>query len=63
MYARIETHPNIAYGVSIVMKYCSNPTRGHKKVVKRIIEYLKGTGYYGIEFNGDLDDLHVLEGY
>ena len=43
MYVMIGTRPNIAYGVSLVSRFMSSPSKEHWKSVKWILRYLKGT--------------------
>ena len=57
MYAMLGTRPDIAYAVSVVSRYASNPTEAHKKMVKRIFRYLRGTTSLNLVYKGDLDAL------
>ena len=43
MYAVVGTRPDIAYAVSYLAQFMSNPGRMHWEAVKRVIRYLKGT--------------------
>ena len=43
MYAVMGTGPGIAYAVSVVSRYASNPTERIWIAVKRIFRYLRGT--------------------
>ena len=43
MYAMVCTRPDIAYGVSLVSRYMSNPNKSHWLAVKWLARYLKGT--------------------
>ena len=43
MYAVVATRPDIAYAVSYLARFMSNPGRAHWEAVKRVIRYLKGT--------------------
>lgn len=42
MYAMLGTRVDIAYAVSVVSRFGSNPTEDHWPAVKRIFRYLKG---------------------
>ena len=42
MYAVVGTQPDIAYAVSYLAQFMSNPGHIHWEVVKRVIRYLKG---------------------
>ena len=43
MYAVVGTRPDIAYAVSYLARFMSNPGHMHWEAVKRVIRYLKGT--------------------
>ena len=43
MYAMLGSRPDIAYAVSRVSQYSTNPNRSHWTAVKRIFRYLAGT--------------------
>ena len=43
MYAVVGTQPDIAYAVSYLAQFMSNPGCMHWEAVKRVIRYLKGT--------------------
>lgn len=43
MFAMLGTRPDIAYSVSVVSCYSSNPDLGRWQVVKKIFRYLRGT--------------------
>ncbi len=57
MYAMLGTRPDIAFAVSVVSRYSSNPNESHWKAVKRIFRYLKQTVNYQLVFRGDLKPL------
>ncbi len=79
MYLSTGTRPDIAFAVSNVAKFSSNPTKQHWTAVKRILRYLKGTrnfgllytngnvdefiGYSDSDWAGDLDDRKSTSGY
>ena len=54
MYAMLGTRPDIAYSVSVVSRYGSNPTQEHWTAVKRIFRYLKATYDYELVFSGPI---------
>jgi hypothetical protein len=62
MYAMVLTRPDIAYAVSRVAKFTSNPHTSHWTAVKRIFRYLSGTLNLGISYYGLASDL-LLRGY
>ena len=53
MYAMTETRFDIAYAVSTVSQFASNPTPEHVAAVKRIFRYLKKYPGFGITFTQD----------
>ena len=79
LYLSTGTRPDIAFAVSNVAKFSSNPTKQHWTAVKRILRYLKGTrnfgllytngnvdefiGYSDSDWAGDLDDRKSTSGY
>ena len=57
MYAMLGTRPDIAFVVSVVSRYASNPTEDHWTAVKRIFRYLKGTLHLRLTFSKSLQPL------
>ena len=57
MYAMMGTRPDIAYAVSVVSRYGSNPNDEHWKAVKRIFRYLRSTINLQLTFRGALKPL------
>ena len=57
MYAMLGTRPNIAFAVSVVSRYGSNPTPAHWIAVKRILRYLRGTVNLELIYQEDLSSL------
>jgi hypothetical protein len=43
MYAALRTRPDIAYAVGHLTRFTENPGKAYWKVVKQVIQYLKGT--------------------
>ena len=62
MYAMVLTRPDIAFAVSRVAKFTSNPRLSHWTALKRIFRYLSGTVMMGISYYGNSSDL-ALRGY
>lgn len=58
MYAMLGTRPDLAYAVSVVSRYSSNPNDKHQKAVKRIFRYLNGTVDLTLTYRGDLMPLN-----
>lgn len=57
MYAMLDTRPDIAYSVSVVSRYASNPDPGHWQAVKRIFRYFYGTINLKLTYRGNLQPL------
>ena len=60
MYAMLGIRPDLAFAVSVVSRYASNPTDTHWKAVKRIFRYIKGTLPLQLTYKGHLQ---LLNGY
>ncbi|GKD98518.1 putative RNA-directed DNA polymerase [Tanacetum coccineum] len=60
MYLMIGTRPDLAYVVSRLSRYTSNPSYAHWKAITRVLHYLRYSRDYGLHF-----DRHpaVIEGY
>jgi hypothetical protein len=50
MYAAICTRPDIAYAVTTLSQYSSNPGPEHWSACKRVFRYLSGTRSYGLVY-------------
>ena len=60
MYIMNCTRPDIAYSVSKLSWFTSNPGETHWKAILRVLGYLKYTQNYGLHFTRYP---HILEGY
>ena len=78
MYAMLCTRPDIAYALSVVSRFQSDPGENHWIAVKNILKYLKRTkelflifssndlkieGYTDSSFQSDIDDSKSTSGY
>ncbi|XP_057994493.1 secreted RxLR effector protein 161-like [Hevea brasiliensis] len=79
MYAQVCTRPDIAFAISVLGRYLSNPGWGHWKIAKKVMRYLQGTknymltykrssnleviGYSDSDFAGCVDDRKSTSGY
>ncbi len=61
MYAMLCTRPDLAYAISQISQFSSNPSTIHESAAKRVLRYLNGTRNFGITFDGKRG--LVLEGY
>jgi hypothetical protein len=57
MYAMLGTRPDIAYTVSVVSRFATNPDQSHKAAVTQILRYLQRTANYVLVFKETLSDL------
>jgi hypothetical protein len=60
MYAMLGTRPDLAFAVSVISRFSSNPTNAHWSAVKRVFRYIASTLDMGLVFRGELQP---LEGY
>lgn len=60
MYTMLGSHPDIAFSVSCVSRYASNPTPKHMVAVLRIFKYLHSTLTHQLTHRGELA---ALSGY
>ena len=76
MYAMLGTRPDLAYAVSKVRQYSTNPDATHLTAVNRIFRYLAGTADVGLYYTaqgqgrgytdadwGSADDRRSIRGY
>jgi transposase InsO family protein len=52
MFAAICTRPDIAYAVSTLSQFASDPSTDHEQAVKRVLRYLQGTSDLGLRYQG-----------
>ena len=57
MYAAIGTRPDIAFAVSTLAQFMSDPAPVHWEAAKRVLRYLKGTRTLGITYGPSSDGL------
>jgi hypothetical protein len=57
IYTILSTRPDIAFSVSIISRYASNPDDSYLKAVKDIYRYLRSTINYELCFQGTLKSL------
>jgi hypothetical protein len=63
MYTAICTRPDIAYAVTTLSQYSSNPGPEHWSACKRVFRYLSGTRSYGLVYGNTRDDGVISTGY
>ena len=55
LYLSTNTRPDLAFSVSQVCRFSSNPKKSHASAVKTILRYLKGTANKGLRIKPSLD--------
>ncbi|KAL5553642.1 hypothetical protein UlMin_041043 [Ulmus minor] len=79
MYAQVCTRPDIAFVVSVLGRYLSDPGTSHWQAAKKVLRYLQGTkdhmltyrrtnnldiiGFCDADFGGCVDDKKSTTGY
>lgn len=65
MYAMVCTRPDIAYAVSIVSRFMSNPGNSHWQALKWILRYIKGSLGRVLVYGGATEKSRttVIEGF
>ena len=56
MYAMLGTRPDLAYAVSTLSKFNSEPAEEHHAAAKRILRYRKETKDYGLLYEGETEE-------
>ena len=66
MYAMICTRPDLAYAVSMVSRFISNPGKEHWQELKQILRYIKGTTKKDLVYSGarnKCNDHNMVKGF
>ncbi|KLP04001.1 Uncharacterized protein LW94_14520 [Fusarium fujikuroi] len=59
LYASVITRPDIAFAVSRLARFMTNPSEKHVEAVNRVFNYLNDTRFYALEFGpGEGFDVH-----
>ena len=53
----LGTRPDLAFAVSMISRFSSNPTKTHMKAVKRVFRYIQGTLSMSLVFRGSIQPL------
>ena len=59
MYLMVSTRPDIAYSVSCLSRYMSNPGQPHWEALKWLLRYLKHTSHYGLHYSKCTDSTNL----
>ncbi|XP_076904266.1 secreted RxLR effector protein 161-like [Bidens hawaiensis] len=46
----LHTRPDLAYSVGVVSRYMQSPCESHGLAIKQILQFVKGTSGFGIEY-------------
>ncbi|XP_073154038.1 secreted RxLR effector protein 161-like [Henckelia pumila] len=63
MYMMVSTRPDITYGLSLVSRFMSKPSREHWKAVQWLMKYLKGTSELKLKYSDSASNTCVVAGY
>ena len=63
MYAMLCTRPDIAYAVSQLSQFGSNPSETHQRALIRLLQYLQSTKDFSITYGKDYGDEFTLQGF
>ena len=59
-FSAVFTRPDISKAVSKLSEFLQNPSPNHKAAVDQSLEYLLGTKYWAIEFDGNQKDKRIF---
>ena len=59
-FSAVITRPDISKSKSILSEFLQNPSPTHIAVVDQTLEYLVGTKYLAIEYNGSCEDKNIF---
>lgn len=62
MHAIVNFRPDLAYFVTSLAQYLSNPEEAHQQALKRTLRYIKGTLSLGIKYQS-IPDGGILHGF
>ena len=63
MYSMVCCRPDLAFAMSVISRFMSNPGKAHWDVVKGVLRYLNGTVEYGLKFQKAEEDEEPLVGF
>lgn len=60
MYSMVSTRPDLAYALSVLSRFMSDPGKQHRIALKSLLQYLKGSLNVGLLFKRNEEaELHV----
>ncbi|XP_073121017.1 secreted RxLR effector protein 161-like [Henckelia pumila] len=63
MYLIISTRSDITYGLSLVSRFMSKPSRDHWKAVQWLLRYLKGTSKLTLQYSRSMSNTCAVTGF
>lgn len=63
MYGMVCTRSDLAFTVSIISRFMSNPDRVHLEALKWTLRYIKGSSDIGLVFKSSKEEADKLIGY
>lgn len=63
MYSMVSTRPDNAYGLGLVSRFMSKPSRENWQAVKWLLRYLKGTSKLKLVYSGEAHSTCEVIGY
>ena len=63
LYLAISTRPDIAYAVSVLARFNTNPGKAHWAAVKHLFRYLKGSMDYKLSYSPDPSTSEMFVSY
>ena len=63
MFSMICTRPDLAYAISLVSRFMSDPGKEHWSAVKWVLRYLRGTVNHGLIYGKNVSNSVQVQGY
>ena len=60
MYSMISTRPDLAYSISLLSRYMSNPGKEHWNALKHLLKYINCTLNFGLFYKNRYDTLDLV---
>ena len=59
LWLAASTRPDLAYPVSVLARFVSNPALAHYRALQRMLLYVRDTAEYGLNYRPKLEPFHV----
>ena len=63
VYAQVRTCPDIAYTITLLSRFASNPGRAHWLALLHVMQYIKATLHYKLWYGGDGYNNYIPQGF